>query len=268
MNTSKLAKSALALLFVLTAVAGLAGCGSARQPLAIRTPITAAVAVMAASEEKTTKEIRTSVSRIPTDDYEDIYESNLPILQDPDEDPAAEYTIGLTYKDLDVTCTKEDAYKAGSAVPALRNDETVTFTVRADSGTVTAYDFVVFYDDAKLKISDVEVERDDDSTALTFSVSNKTAKAVSGSAIYLCTYNDCVNEDDARGYKATVSWEAKAVAAATSEKTEQMVWIPNNGKADQKYHSRSGCSNMKTPKQITLSEAKAHGFEACKRCFG
>ncbi len=45
---------------------------------------------------------------------------------------------------------------------------------------------------------------------------------------------------------------------------EAMVWIPTNGGS--KYHSRSGCSNMKDPKQVPKSEAEALGFTPCKRC--
>ena len=42
------------------------------------------------------------------------------------------------------------------------------------------------------------------------------------------------------------------------------VWIPTNGGT--KYHSRAGCSNMKSPKETTLAKAKNAGFEACARC--
>ena len=44
----------------------------------------------------------------------------------------------------------------------------------------------------------------------------------------------------------------------------QMVWIPTNG--CKKYHSKSGCSGMLEPKQVTLSEAVNLGFSPCKRC--
>lgn len=49
-----------------------------------------------------------------------------------------------------------------------------------------------------------------------------------------------------------------------SGNNEVMVWIPTNGGT--KYHSRSGCSNMKNPQQVTLDEAQSRGFTACKRC--
>ena len=48
------------------------------------------------------------------------------------------------------------------------------------------------------------------------------------------------------------------------EQNEQMVWIPNSGS---KYHSKSSCSNMKNPSQVSISTAKSLGFTACKKCW-
>lgn len=54
---------------------------------------------------------------------------------------------------------------------------------------------------------------------------------------------------------------------ATTQKAdnEARVWIPTNG--GKKYHSRSGCSNMKNPQEVTISEAKNRGFTPCGRCY-
>lgn len=46
--------------------------------------------------------------------------------------------------------------------------------------------------------------------------------------------------------------------------SKEMVWIPTNGGT--KYHSKSSCSNMKDPIQVTKEEAIKQGFEPCKRC--
>lgn len=51
---------------------------------------------------------------------------------------------------------------------------------------------------------------------------------------------------------------------AADPDAEETVWIPTNGGT--KYHTHSGCSNMKNPKQVPLSEAEAQGFTPCKRC--
>ena len=45
---------------------------------------------------------------------------------------------------------------------------------------------------------------------------------------------------------------------------EEMVWIPTNGGT--KYHSRSSCSNMDNPQQVTVSQAESRGFTPCKKC--
>lgn len=43
-----------------------------------------------------------------------------------------------------------------------------------------------------------------------------------------------------------------------------MVWIPQSGS---KYHSKSSCSNMKNPTQVTKEEAEQRGYEPCKKCY-
>lgn len=50
----------------------------------------------------------------------------------------------------------------------------------------------------------------------------------------------------------------------TTTSDEVMVWIPSSGT---KYHSKSSCSNMKDPKEVTKSQAIAKGYTACKRCW-
>lgn len=50
----------------------------------------------------------------------------------------------------------------------------------------------------------------------------------------------------------------------SSEETTDMVWIPNSGS---KYHSHSGCSNMKNPRQVSREEAERLDYEPCKKCW-
>lgn len=49
---------------------------------------------------------------------------------------------------------------------------------------------------------------------------------------------------------------------ATQERT---VWIPTKGGT--KYHRNSSCSGMEDPREVSVSEAEASGFEPCKRCY-
>lgn len=53
------------------------------------------------------------------------------------------------------------------------------------------------------------------------------------------------------------------VTEAENESEGEMVWISENGG---RYHSRSGCSNMKSPTQVTKDYAESIGLTPCKRC--
>lgn len=51
---------------------------------------------------------------------------------------------------------------------------------------------------------------------------------------------------------------------ATTEQKEEQVWIPSTGT---KYHSNQYCSNMESPSQVSISDAKSRGYTACKKCY-
>ena len=61
------------------------------------------------------------------------------------------------------------------------------------------------------------------------------------------------------------SSSSSSVTVPTHEDTVgNLVWVPVNG--GKKYHSRSGCSNMENPMQVTVDHAQALGYTACKKC--
>lgn len=59
--------------------------------------------------------------------------------------------------------------------------------------------------------------------------------------------------------------QSSTVTVPASETGSNLVWVPTNG--GKKYHSRSGCSNMKNPNQVTKATAEANGFTPCGRCY-
>lgn len=61
----------------------------------------------------------------------------------------------------------------------------------------------------------------------------------------------------------TVAPKENVSAPPVTNNTTSQVWIPQSGT---KYHSNPSCSGMVNPKQITLKEAEAAGYEPCKRC--
>lgn len=65
---------------------------------------------------------------------------------------------------------------------------------------------------------------------------------------------------------STASSSKTSLTTQSSKSTKSstvMVWIPRSGK---KYHKKSTCSNMNSPSQVTLSEAKQRGFTPCSKC--
>lgn len=54
-----------------------------------------------------------------------------------------------------------------------------------------------------------------------------------------------------------------SASSTPSKSSSVMVWIPRTGK---KYHKKSTCSNMVSPSQVTLSEAKERGYTPCSKC--
>lgn len=72
-------------------------------------------------------------------------------------------------------------------------------------------------------------------------------------------------EAEAAKKKAEEEAQLKAEEeAAATEAQEEMVWVPNTGS---KYHSNPNCSNMRDPREVTISEAKSEGFTPCKKCY-
>lgn len=64
--------------------------------------------------------------------------------------------------------------------------------------------------------------------------------------------------------QAEAEAQRQAEAAAAAQANEQTVYITNTGK---KYH-RDGCRHLKKSKiPISLSDAEARGYTACKNCF-
>ncbi|MBO4484633.1 MAG: hypothetical protein J5738_04510 [Lachnospiraceae bacterium] len=70
--------------------------------------------------------------------------------------------------------------------------------------------------------------------------------------------------------KATPTPKPKPTATPTptvvpnNQYSGTMVWIPKSGS---KYHSKSNCSNMSNPRQVTEEEAKRRGYTRCSKCW-
>lgn len=74
-------------------------------------------------------------------------------------------------------------------------------------------------------------------------------------------YNDNI------AYVASSYLSSTKTTVQTESGTDEVgvqVWIPRTGS---KYHSRSSCSGMKNPTQVSKSKAESLGYEPCKKCY-
>ncbi len=56
-----------------------------------------------------------------------------------------------------------------------------------------------------------------------------------------------------------------AIHTEEPSNSSELVWIPTKG--GKKYHSKSTCSNMNNPKEVTKTIAESKGFSPCKKCY-
>lgn len=57
----------------------------------------------------------------------------------------------------------------------------------------------------------------------------------------------------------------EVVVPATEDTQGNLVWVPTKG--GKKYHSKSSCSGMEDPMQVTKEHAEANNYTACKKCY-
>lgn len=70
--------------------------------------------------------------------------------------------------------------------------------------------------------------------------------------------------DSSKTTESVGASETPQISESTTTTNGVMVWIPQSGS---KYHSRSGCSNMKNPTEVTREEAERLGYTPCKKCY-
>ena len=114
--------------------------------------------------------------------------------------------------------------------------------------------------------SSQEVQEDADSVPVSSQELQETA-AASEPAVPASSQDSPAASSEAAAPAPVETELAPAVTApapAEPQQQEVMVWIPATGS---KYHSRSDCSGMNNPRQVTLEYAQSHGYEPCKRCY-
>lgn len=112
---------------------------------------------------------------------------------------------------------------------------------------------------------DVEVQSETDSAPASSQESQEAAAASEPTAPAASESIPAVSSESAAAPAPVETAPAPVVTTpAPAQQQEVMVWISATGS---KYHSRSSCSNMKNPSQVTLEQAQALGLTPCKKCY-
>lgn len=112
---------------------------------------------------------------------------------------------------------------------------------------------------------DAEVQAETDSAPASSQEPQKEAAASEPAAPAASESAPAVSSESAAAPAPVETAPAPVVTTpAQPQQQEVMVWISATGS---KYHSRSSCSNMKNPSQVTLEQAQALGLTPCKKCY-
>lgn len=158
---------------------------------------------------------------------------------------------------------KKAAEAAASSSSAVSTVSTVSETVTPEAPTEAPVETKVMYSTSSLNIR-----------AAASADAEKLGTFAAGDSVTVISSENVWSKIDYNGVDAYVASDylsdTQPTAAPTatqaptsSDQQETMVWVSDSGK---KYHSRSGCSNMSNPHQISLSDAQAQGYTPCKKC--
>ncbi len=167
----------------------------------------------------------------------------------------ANVTVLRTDLQGDIKCTS-DGETVVFSVTKNKNADTLASVVRPEEKPVPVPDPVPVGPYYVLNTSSKKFHNPDCGSVGQISASNKDYATGTAEELVAEGYAPC---GSCKPYEIP-----KPEPAPEPMQTAAMVWIPKSGS---KYHSRSGCSNMKNPSQVTKAQAEASGFTPCKKCW-
>lgn len=147
--------------------------------------------------------------------------------------------------------TKTEYAHIDSDVIRLGNEERLWITIEASPVTLSAYDFIVDFDETMLEIIDIASSTLENTLQIELTIK---AKSPGISKILICSgYDLYENWENATFYVLTVN--------GLSSSDGRIVYVTRTG---EKYHYSASCvaSGIKT----TLSDALAYEYEPCGKC--
>ena len=161
-------------------------------------------------------------------------------------------------------------------IDGMLHFETMVADYIKDTGNHVAYRVTPIFEDSNLVCDGIQIEAysvEDNGEGICFNVYCYNVQpdiTIDYSTGYSYTQNNntptTIQDDE---FIAETEVEESEIEDTEPEPINQpenaaTVWVVAKGK---KYHKRSGCSNMRNPYQISLSDAINRGYEPCKKCY-
>jgi len=169
----------------------------------------------------------------------------------------ADVTVYRTDLQGDIKCTS-DGETVTFSVAKNKNADTLSSVGRPEEKPVSIPDPVPAGPYYVLNTSSKKFHNPDCGSVGQISVSNKDYATGTAEELVAEGYAPC---GSCKPYEIP---KPEPAPVPEPTQTAAMVWIPKSGS---KYHSRSGCSNMKNPSHVTKAQAEASGYTPCKKCW-
>lgn len=172
-----------------------------------------------------------------------------------------EVAIKCTTTPSDYDLTENDFKLSGGTLKVT--DKGVMFSA-SESGT-----YNIYAENSKIKSNELIITVEDKAAIAQAKAEEEAKKQAELEAQRQAEFEaqrqaELATKQAAQQSAATAPQQGGQSSASVTTPQETMVWISETGR---KYHRNSGCSNMKSPTQVTKSEAEARGLIPCKKCY-
>lgn len=180
-------------------------------------------------------------------------------------------TDTISETEIDVSDTIQEIQETEDAVADDVSETIITETVILETGEITAAyttlettcSVTETAENVKTTVNESAYETDNTSVLNEIQYTEScetTANTVANETVTAA--NDTAAEKNTSSIKTNA---ATVVVPDESESEGNLVWVPTNG--GKKYHTKSSCSQMIDPIQVSLETAEENGYTPCGRCY-
>lgn len=168
---------------------------------------------------------------------------------------------------------EKDVVISDTSLITLTNvvDQSLTIKANQNEGMATLYIMTNGVESNKVTINIVDIKKANEKVAQEEKEAKEAAEKEKQEAEAAAKALEEQKQAEAEAAAKALEEQKQAEAVQSNESTPNnaipntgTVYLPKNGK---KYHSNPNCSNMKSPRAVSLEEAQSLGYEPCSKCY-